>query len=254
MEKECEICGAWFTTTNPRRKYCDKCQNNPRRRRGEINTAMRRSKDRLGDDLIPTEVNCSYCKNKMIVPYKYSNHILHFCSSFCRKKYSELMASKSKKTANRNFICAHCGKEFESNYPKKFCSPECLEAARKEKSSKTLIGDIELTCKICKKKFTIHRDYYVSKNNLPTCCSKECRLIAQKAGKEARQYKLKKDREAKALDQKKKDYAENGLCIYCATPYSNCERILSHYRKLPEGAKYNKDGKVITCPKFKEKK
>ena len=60
LEKECERCGAFFKTTNARRKYCDKCSANYNSMRREYETGMRESLKRMYEPDL-TEITCDVC-------------------------------------------------------------------------------------------------------------------------------------------------------------------------------------------------
>lgn len=96
MEKECEICGAFFTTNNKNRKYCDDCSRHSRSRRYEYENALRVSRRRLYEPVLH-HGNCGQCGRKAVVP----DYLLHkvsasieetgesaiFCSIKCRKAW-----------------------------------------------------------------------------------------------------------------------------------------------------------------------
>lgn len=41
------------------------------------------------------------------------------------------------------------------------------------------------------------------------------------------------------------------MCAVCRIPNNKCERILSDFTILPEGARVNDNGKICECPNFK---
>ena len=252
-EKECEICGTWFEAVREDRKYCDKCQKNSSKYMHYLDRAIERSKARTGEDYLPYTTTCSNCGKKFATLRKWADKTHHFCTQKCLKEYKEKHpASKTEKIKIiPKKICKGCGKEFES--PNTYCSRECyLQDIRKHKEENNVIGDISLICKGCSRTFVIHKDKLTPKCDLPKYCSVECRRLAQKTG--ARKNGPKVSEAIKEIKTKERqlDYQINGLCGYCRTPYADCERMQTNFRVIPKGARFNKEGKIIKCPKFKE--
>ncbi len=102
-EKECVICGAFFTAKRSNRLYCDKCQKHPENRTKEYSDAVKISKHRMNDAYIPTEFSCAFCGKTFTGPRKLGDpggfHYPPCCSKECEERYRE-----SKKT------CEFCGK------------------------------------------------------------------------------------------------------------------------------------------------
>lgn len=63
---------------------------------------------------------CLYCKKS----FKPKSHRQIYCSTICKKTH-ERETHKSIKT-DSVFYCAWCGKAFESQHVKKYCSRTCL--------------------------------------------------------------------------------------------------------------------------------
>ena len=254
MEKECEICGAIFEAVKATRQYCDKCQKHSTRARQKMEINLRMSRSRLGDDMFPVNAKCIECGKEMQIPKKWAEKTQIFCSQKCREKYRmSYMPSRIKKPALKA-VCKMCGKEFEGK--RTFCSQECYAAYLKQnEKQKKVVGDISLTCKVCGKEFIVHKEKPVYPETLPKCCSDECRREASrfggiKGGQVSQAGKQK--REELLAKEKRREYLTNGLCAYCRTSYTDCERMQTEFRVIPEGARFNRSGKIIECPKFKE--
>lgn len=278
-QKECEICGIFFEAERKNRKYCDTCRKKPEKARMQIEKAVMRSKYFTQDAYAPVTLTCSECGKKFTGPAKWASKAIVYCSDKCRKgertenadrkppKMLYRISTEPRPIGNATATCKYCGKEFrykenKSSYIKeqrKFCSQECSVRYRKEESAKKMAsGDITLTCKACGKEFTLHKDKPVYINTLPSCCSDECRReLSKKSGIRGGQMTrdaAKKQEHVKEKARKeilKRDVEENGLCAYCRTPYTDCERMQSSFRVIPKDAKFNMNGKIISCPKFK---
>lgn len=48
MEKECEICGIWFTPSRNNQKYCPECRNHSEQKRRTLKRNIRKSIQRCG--------------------------------------------------------------------------------------------------------------------------------------------------------------------------------------------------------------
>ena len=75
--------------------------------------------------------------------------------------------------------CAFCGKEFESEKNKRYCSVECYNKKHPKKPR------IEKTCPVCGVKFLGRSGYTRLGNPIQLYCSPECQHIAQKKRKQA---------------------------------------------------------------------
>lgn len=260
MQKECEICGVWFEAVRSDRKYCDKCQKNSGKAEGYIKRAIVYSKNRLDEDYNPVDLECPICGKTFTVPKKFRSRDYLCCSYECREKYKEI--EKAERAAERQakldllptIKCMQCGKEFKAKPDRKFCSQACSIEYSRENAPRTLEraqGDIERTCKVCGKKFMVHKDKPTPIKYLAKCCSQECKNVLAKKGI----YKSNAMREEMAKkyeeQRRQKEYAANGLCAYCRTSYKDCERMQSNFRIIPKGARFNNNGKIIECPKFK---
>lgn len=256
---ECEICGVFFEAQRSTRKYCDKCQKHSDRKKRTMDSYVSRSKCYLGYYDEPVEKKCSKCGEFLkVVPRRISNRIM-YCEN-CKKILAEEKEQTPKAPRIRycNYnnrppqsTCPVCGKKYDNpNFKKAYCSDECRTKHHGE--IKKWIGDITCTCKNCGKEFTIHKDKYIYK--LPVACSDECRKEINKAATTARAIEKRKNNKAQLKYERIKQqklFKENGLCAYCKTPYKDCERMQTNFRVIPKGAKFNMDGKIIKCPKFK---
>ena len=72
------------------------------------------------------------------------------CSRDCAKKYASIKPVKERAyfREKKTIICLHCGNEFQSRAPKKFCSEECRKAYSKRKTKMK-------KCSQCGKKFKV---------------------------------------------------------------------------------------------------
>lgn len=258
-EVECEICGTWFTAQKSNRKYCDKCQKNSEKERYYIERSIELNKWKMGDDYVGVDIPCPICGKLFTVPKKYKERQYLCCSYECRQIYKEkektnpVHITPKKNIDLETFTCLQCGKEFQGRAGRKFCSNACFGLYSKEHNTKIstverVQGDIKRICKVCGKEFIVHKDKPTYLSDLPNCCSKECiRACCKKAGsKRAQQTSNKRQSE---MNEK---YKIDGLCGYCKTSYKDCERMQSNFRVIPKGARFNNNGKIISCPKFSE--
>ncbi len=259
-ELECEVCGTFFESPRSNTKYCPKCRRNSSKAQRIINKNVAMNKYKMGYAYDAVEYHCSYCdKFVKMGPRKLRNRCW-FCNDGCKEKYEAEVKERLKesrasmpvkvKPMVKN-VCKYCGKEFEDNKKRVYCSRDCQ--TKGQTKYERVSGDITCTCKGCGKKFMIHSDKPISVPSLPKVCSEECRKKVNAEGTrlaaERKQYWA--DLQTKLDDEKKqKEYEQNGLCGYCKTPYKKCERMQSNFRIIPKGAKFNMNGKIISCPKF----
>ena len=203
--------------------------------------------------MAPVKAVCSECGREFQIPKKWAERVDIFCSPRCRSSFRMSHQYPRFKKKQAISTCKFCGKEFEGN--RVFCSQECLKKYQEEKDkNEKVVGDITLTCKVCGKAFVVHKDKPVFPDTLPKCCSAECRKEASRLGGQkgarvthANNVKRREERS----DTKKREYLTNGLCAYCKTSYADCERMQTEFRVIPKGARFNRAGKIIECPKFK---
>lgn len=177
IEKECEICGKYFTTTSKLRKYCDECKDNQTRLKERLEKNIRRNRKMYYEEPKPKEYTCDICgKTFKTLPrflfrinkdnsYDGKDHV--FCSKLHEDAYIRMHSN-----------CLNCGKSLDGNLFFKpgaaysqFCSPKC-KAEHKYKTAKEN-GELK-TCVHCGKE-------YISKDN-KYFCSKECHMAAMKNG------------------------------------------------------------------------
>ena len=289
MEKCCDICGKYFETSNRNRKLCEDCSKDQNARRN-MNWAIERSK-RTYQEPKTEKFTCFICGKEFVTIRKLlltkDHHV--FCREGCLNEYKKETASciecgklikgsegeagydsgnwhtwfcckackeehdRKIKLENgwRDRKCAYCGKTFFKKEGT-FCCKECYNSAVKEGwrpdvPTKMVYTGLE-KCRVCGK--VTKRTYYGKQpDGLNTCiCSDEC------AKKEREKFSLerKKQRELEKEQKKLESIQENGLCIYCKTPYPDCERMQSNFRIIPKGARYNGNGVLVECPKYKE--
>ena len=197
----------------------------------------------------------------------------HYCSEECSQK------AKSRIAADSGYVytCQNCGKEY-IRFAKSstFCSRECMSEAVKKgwRSPKSIENEkikeskkttIVLKCKVCKRKFK--KTYpnieeltcAVRNQTLPLFCSKDCAVVyseAEKAHIEAVQKAKHKKTQAEGKkangNTTSKSVKGTDICATCKVSYKDCERMQSNFRILPEGAHYDANGVLTTCPKFKK--
>lgn len=288
MEKCCEVCGKYFETQNGNRKLCDECSKDQNARRN-MNFALERSKKTYYEPK-PETFTCFvcgkefmtirklllskdfhvFCKEKCLNEYKKDTAICLECGNlikgsegessydsgnwhtwFCCKNCEEKHDRKSKLSKGwKDRTCAFCGKNFFKKEGT-FCSKECYEAAVKKgwrPGVSTKMAYVKHgKCRVCGKVF--QRTYYGKQpDGMPLLlCSKEC------ADKE--RFTFKEERKKETLERKQqkrlKSIQKDGLCLSCKTPYPDCERMQSNFRIIPNGAKYNGNGVLVECPKYK---
>ena len=184
-----------------------------------------------------------------------------YCSNACKEKERWDTA----RLEGRVHSCLRCGKEFISKEGK-FCSKECYRAAVDEvwtpgdtvTAPKTIQRRVE--CPVCHKKWikTYTGNFKDSDLTKPVVCSQKCAKVfgerlAKKLAEKKRQVDLfQKEQETEKGAFKVKDEAD--LCATCRVPYKECVRMQSEFRVLPDGARYNEKGKLVTCPSYRNTK
>ena len=183
-ERECQICGAFFTTSNPRRIYCDSCSAHSTQKQREYAKAYRENQQRMYEPKI-IEETCHQCGKKFKTIYKllitasdnYGKNI--FCTVECKEKFRE-----------EHTVCAWCGKSLNgnirynpNNFHPQYCSEECKEKARFDIARKN--GWVR-KCVHCGKEFIRKDPAYF--------CSQACYNIARKEGWKSPKQKEDPDR------------------------------------------------------------
>lgn len=176
IEKECELCGGFFHTTNKNMKYCDDCRAHMKARSSEYYYAQKRQYSY--DKPIVKNYTCDVCRksfkttDKLLLkldikesdtlPYKR----LTFCSKKCKDSYKVSHAK-----------CKTCGKPIAGtpgyelrNWHTHFCSEECRQNYNRYLAKKN--GGFH-TCLRCGKEFIRKTSGF---------CSRECYLQAIKEG------------------------------------------------------------------------
>lgn len=166
-EKECEICGKFFSTPTRIRKYCDDCLAHQKRNMGDVYHAQRRAATYWHENVI--SLTCDLCgKEFKTIPRLLfratsvrslddRSHV--FCTKKCRDEFL---------TANAR--CYRCGKPIPGkegydpdDWHTWFCSEECRHADYIEKARRN--GWLR-TCTECGKQFV--------KKKKTDFCSREC--------------------------------------------------------------------------------
>ena len=97
-QKECEICGVWFTPSRSSQKYCPECGKDSTKAWRDLHKHMQYSVARVGTGrpVSKTEVECKYCHKTFTC---YNGVTSAYCSKACE-------------AADRiqNTFCACCGK------------------------------------------------------------------------------------------------------------------------------------------------
>lgn len=200
IEKECGICGKFFSTSNPHRKYCDDCTEHSTAKKRQMARAYAASRRRMGESEV-FEVTCSTCGRKMMSTASYliaardaDNERHVFCSERCKNEWKEEHA-----------VCAYCGKKLKGtgrynprNSYEQYCSEECKENAKWQKARKN--GTVR-KCLRCGKEFV---------RSSGTFCSNECYKAALNDGWRAR---------AMSGLNSEKQITRKEVCTYCGKHY-----------------------------------
>ena len=121
-QKECEICGVWFTPSRSSQKYCPECGKDSTKAWRDLHKHMQYSVARVGTGrpVSKTEVECKYCHKTFTC---YNGVTSAYCSKACE-------------AADRiqNTFCACCGKPMletddqrDTGWHNWYCSAECRE-------------------------------------------------------------------------------------------------------------------------------
>ena len=123
-EKECEICGVWFTPHTANTKYCPECRNHSDQKRRNLEKQVSHNIRMYGTGQKRETVTCTCaCCGKEFPTYSKDKD---FCSNQCASKYRI-----------EHTFCAHCKKpmtetdDIQDMQGKPwFCSEECREASK----------------------------------------------------------------------------------------------------------------------------
>lgn len=220
-EKECEVCGVWFTPHTANTKYCPACRVHSDQKRKSLAHQTARSIRMYGTGRKPEKISCTcrYC-GKIFSTYGRERD---YCSNTCASKHRISLTT-----------CAYCQKPMLETDDIRdmmgkpwFCSEVCREKA--EWHYARISGKVK-TCPNCGKEF-------ITKN---TYCSKACYL----------EYIRKKSVHIKSLK-------EAGLkeCPVCGKEFSGKSRFCSSeceqkYLDMEPHAmrKCEVCGKMFSCP------
>lgn len=272
LEKECEICGVWFTPYRKTQRYCKDCGKHSGYKQRELQHNLNASIARCGTGRQPEAVTCickrcgqhfttygaakPYCSKNCKIEdaiadtvcencgkkmtdtedQRYMSGRPWFCSDACRNEHKW----KSAKEQGRIKVCPECGKEF-INKNITFCSKECYKHnIEKYGRPKPAVQTLIRQCTVCGKPFNCSVDDL--RNPI---CSPDCKSVYQKKRK-----KLKMKNQKAVQNQKKQDFInKNGLCGICRTSYKDCERLQSNFTASPEHSCFS-GSLIIKCPKF----
>ena len=81
-QKECEICGVWFTPSRSSQKYCPECGKDSTKAWRDLHKHMQYSVARVGTGrpVSKTEVECKYCHKTFTC---YNGMTSAYCSKAC---------------------------------------------------------------------------------------------------------------------------------------------------------------------------
>ena len=178
-EKECPICGAFFTTKTKIRKYCDKCIDQSGHKAEKANRELARSK-REHDPAKVITYKCELCGREHTIETKYLSKV-KICgssrSSWDGEDHYYCCSEHADQARHDHATCGNCGKLLKgcdysySPYREfNYCCKEC------EEEHKLSIKKIyKHLCINCGKEFTrnVAKAYF---------CSRECSNEARKAG------------------------------------------------------------------------
>ena len=172
MEKECEICGAFFETNNKNRKYCEDCATHTRARWNEYERARIRTYLRTYEPPIFSGT-CAECekdfrileRHRFIQKEPETGEMLDFCGKRCMRDWRR-----------KHNVCDTCGKLLKENImrvsmlpDRKFCSKDCQNSYLRREG---IIIRIKRKCEYCGKVFENKNGYF---------CSSDCYRKARTA-------------------------------------------------------------------------
>ena len=121
IERECEICGTYFTTTNKLRKYCDNCMKSPESEKRRLSKALHYSRIRTSDPK-KIEVTCEKCGREVVTTPSWR------------------ITARDKKGLPHDFCCRHC---IQGNSPG---SPQAISSVLAVYSSRIPLSK---RCRVC---------------------------------------------------------------------------------------------------------
>ena len=113
-------------------------------------------------------------------------------------------------------------------------------------------------CKYCGKE--IRRDFKTVReatinSRIPLYCNEEHKQLYSELKNKKSEYHP--DFDCTPKKQPKLKYTKRtsldptmDICAVCRRNYKECERIRSDFTIIPEGARFNKQGKICDCPNF----
>lgn len=202
IERECEICGTYFTTTNKLRKYCDNCMKSPESEKRRLSKALHYSRIRTSDPK-KIEVTCEKCGREVVttpswrITARDKKGLPHdFCCRHCMDKWKEEQAR-----------CAYCGGPMlgtgrynPNNSHPQYCSEKCQEDARWKKAREE--GWVH-TCVKCGKEFIRKKG--------GKFCDNTCRRAAMEEGWRPKMAPRK---------EKKTVITRRETCAFCGKQYT----------------------------------
>ena len=285
MDKECEICGGFFTPYRSYQKYCSECGKDSY----NLKIKLQKNLDRIarmyyeptyykhickqcGEEFESTSKVQDLCSAKCRIKHRRETAVCEYCGKnlleqgieiqpnqtrglYCNDECREKAKWKRAKEDGRIGKCPQCGKEFiRQKNGKTYCGMECYKAANEARKAEAAKKPKMCKCTNCGKVFSAGTGINAWGTSLNGAfCSKECANKYEIKIAENKQ-RLKQHKQAvaekKASRDKERFIKQNGLCGICKTAYSDCERMQSNFTYSPKGA-YFENGKVTKCPKFK---
>lgn len=221
-EKECEICGIWFTPKKSFQKYCPDCGKDSTRAWRTMHKHMKYSVARVGTrrPVTRTEKKCVYCGKEFVC---YNGHVSDYCCKVCET------ADKI-----RNTFCAYCGKPMLETDDQRdmsghlwYCSAECKDKNLFQVAKEN--GTLK-KCPNCGKEF--YKD--------STFCCRSCYL--EDVEKKKRYNRYLKDHGIRVCAECGKEYT--GVDKFCSA-----ECAAEHKKKEPHAYREcSVCGKLFLCP------
>lgn len=213
-EKECEVCGAYFTTEYKTQKYCDKHKKNGARSTRVVEKQIEKIGRLYGQPRLKT-YKCEYCGREHSAPNRLLTKLcISPASSWDGERHYYCCTEHVDADRHDHSTCSNCGKSLKgcdygySPYREfNFCSEECEKEheLRRYRSN----GWVH-TCERCGKEF-------VRKTEKAYFCSNECYRAAKKDGWES-QDTIERNRLRDV--EAKKIYSITCTCDFCKKSYT----------------------------------
>lgn len=211
IEKECQICGKFFTTSNKRRLYCDDCKDNQTNLRRDMERNIKRSKRIYKKEPEPQEYVCDVCGKTFLTIPKLLFHVSRDSSHdgkvhiFCSRNHKDEYIREHSK-------CLYCGKPLKGNLffnPRtqhantRFCNQDCKDKFDYERQK--ILGNVK-KCEFCGKEFIRSTGYF--------CCT-DCYVNAAKQGWKSPAIKKRKAEKKEKENRSCKRIKRIMICNCC---------------------------------------